>query len=287
MVRLACGLIALLFLLLALFPFPAPQPLHADPAGANDVYLSSVLSASSGNATPTPTVAPTNTPTGIVEILDNHSWYYSDLLDEYIVVGEVQNGTGDPIDLINLRVTFYDSTNTPVFNRTGFVFGEQIIPNEKACFRLRAEGFDGEWSRYELTDLTYDQYPDNVPLLTVFNVTGEVVPYQNYEEYELRGTVRNSTMSEVGLVDLVGTLYNANGEVADCFFVWEYDLRPGDFASFTLEYDTRTVYSGIVDSFKLLTTASYEFRAPRSPEAEAMYQEYRIQMEQERQLQEP
>lgn len=281
MARLLCGVIALLFLLVALFPLPTTTPLHADPAGAYDYYLSSVLSESAGNATPTPTVVPTNTPSGVVRVLDNHSWYFNDQLDDYFVVGEVENGTGAPVQLVNVRITFYNSNNSPTYSDTTFVKGEQLLPGEKACFLLLDDGIPDGWATYRFTNVSYFPYEDNVPNLTVSGVSGEVVPYQTYEEYELRGTVRNPNASEVVIAEMVGTLYNAEGKVVDCGSIWEYDMSPGEMESFLIEYSFRTAYSGAVDSFRLLPTGGYELRMPDSPEVEAAYQEYRAERERE------
>lgn len=283
MLRLAYALAAVLLLALALFPYLPTTSLHANPTGDNRFYLSGVLQQSTGNATETPIPSPTTTPSGVVEVKNNHSWYFNDLLDNYFVVGEVENGTDTPIELISLRITFYDGSGAPVYGDSTFVKGEQLVPGEKSCFLLIADGLTTGWATYDFSQLNYFEYLDNVPTLTVSNVTGEVVEYQTYEEYEVRGTVRNQTSSDVPLAELVGTLYNAQGTVVDCGFAWEYDIAPGGTESFAMEYSFRTAYSGIVDSLRLLPTGSFSNTPSRSPAAQEAYQRYQAEQQHQRQ----
>lgn len=284
MLRLAYALAAVMLLALALFPAPPSTPLHANPTGDNRFYLASVLQQSTGNATETPIPSPTVTPSGVVEVKDNHSWYFNDLLDNYFVVGEVENGTASPIELVSLLITFYDSGGTAIFSDTTFVKGEQLIPGEKSCFLLIADGLNTGWATYGFSQLNYFDYENNVPTLTVSNVTSEVVVYDTYEEYEVRGTLRNQTSSMVPFAEIVGTLYNAQGKVIDCGFAWEYDMPPGGSESFAMEYSFRTAYSGIVDSLRLLPTGSFSNTPPRSPAAQEAYQQYQAEQQYQREL---
>lgn len=282
MLRLASAIAVVLFLSLALLPFPTTAPSHAEPSGAHDFYLSGVLQQSTGNATVTPTPNPTTTPSGVVAVRDNHSWYFNDQLDTYFVVGEVENGRSAPVALIELLITFYDEGNNAVYSDTIFVKGEQLVPREKSCFLLLADGLTTSWSYYEISEPTFFEYTNNVPTLLAQNVTGEVVEYDTYEEYEVRGTVRNQSSAEVPFAEMVGTLYNSQGKVVDCGFAWEYDIPPSGSESFSMEYSFRTVYSGIVDSLRILPTGNFGNRPARSPAAQDAYERYKTEQERER-----
>jgi len=284
MLRLAYALAALLLLVLALFPFPPSSALHAEPNGNNRFYLSSVLQQSAGNATATPIPVPTPTPSGVVAVLDNHSWYFNKLLSYYFVVGEVENGTDNPIELIQVLITFYDESDNPIYSDSTFVKGEQLSSGEKSCFLLIADGLDTAWARYEFSDITYFDYPDNSPSLSVSNVTGDVVEYETYEEYEVQGIVRNSSSSAVPFAEMVGTLYNTQGTVVDCGFAWEYDMPPNSNESFAIEYNFRLAYSGLVDSLRILPTGNFGDSPARSPKAQKAQEQYQAEQINQREL---
>ena len=116
---------------------------------------------------------------------------------------------------------------------------------------------------------------DNVLTLSLANVTGQVVVYETYEEYEVRGTVRNQTSSMVPLTEMVGTLYNAQGTVVDCGFAWEYDLVPGGSEAFAMEYSFRKAYAGFVDSLHVIPTGNFGNFVSRSPAAQQALERYR------------
>lgn len=177
---------------------------------------------------------PSPEPSG-VHILDNHTYYVDDLIGLLNVVAEVQNSTASTVNLGEISVKFYSADGALLETETAIVALDNLPANEKTCFDVEVIEPSG-WSYYEIDDPSY--IPGGVPFpdLTVLNDSFSYDPTFGF--YQLEGQVRNDHGSTVDDVVLVGTLYNASGEVIGCeaelFDI--FSLDPGEIDDFGITY---------------------------------------------------
>jgi len=170
-----------------------------------------------------------------VHILDNDTHYVDDfgLLN---VVAEVQNSTADSVNLDSISVRFYDSNDNLLETEIGVVVLDNLPANEKTCFDVELIEPSG-WSYYEIESPSYFSIGDvPFPNLTVINDTFTF--NSTFDFWEIEGQVRNDHGSTVDDITLVGTLYNASGEVIGCdtellLFV---SLDPGEIEDFDISF---------------------------------------------------
>ena len=170
-----------------------------------------------------------------VHILDNDTYYVDDVLGLLNVVAEVQNSTADTVNLDGISVRFYDAGGTLLETETAIVVLDNLPPNEKTCFDVELIEPAG-WSYYEIETPSYTSGGGPFPNLTVLNDSFSVNP--SFGFYELVGQIRNDESSTVTDVTLVGTLYNASGEVIGCEpELFDVDtLSPGESDDFDISY---------------------------------------------------
>lgn len=227
----------------------------ASAAFGSMLFLPVVMRASEPTVTPTinhqPTATIEPTPMGtplpaVVEVLPNHSTYI-DSIDYLHIVGEVQNKTGETIDLIRVTANFFLG-GTLVATDYSYLYIDVLPPGEKSCFNISllppAGGYDSiqfEPPHY-YTDATF------VPGLAVIGPSGSV---NSYGWYEIIGQISNQGAVRQEYVSAVGTLYDPFGVVLGCSqgYVSSTDLDPGQTSSFKMSF-----YSGnfmIVNTFRV------------------------------------
>jgi len=74
----------------------------------------------------------TNPPLGTLKILSSNS--YVDGIGLYHVVGEIENGTPDPVTSAQASRTFYDKNNKVVGTSFGYTNLTDLCPGDKAPF---------------------------------------------------------------------------------------------------------------------------------------------------------
>ena len=172
----------------------------------------------------------------------SYSWYIESL-DYFIVVGEIQNVGSNTINSVYLSGTVYtkDGVNQAYSYDQAFV--NQLIPQQKAPFYLEytpTNSFSGNLNWYDigvdrieflvnLAEVTNEyQYPD----LTVESSSGGV---DSEGVYWVNGNIKNSGTQTTKNVRVVGTFFNALGNVVAVGYtdpLIPSSLSPSSIASF-------------------------------------------------------
>jgi hypothetical protein len=185
-----------------------------------------------------PTAVPSATPAG-VDILNNHATYMDG--SALRVVGEVVNRTGSSID--SLQVT------ADVFNQGQLVdteltsFWNSVVVGGKVCFKVNFWPAPTNWNSYNLTR-SYQAGGAATLGLNVFNDNGAAT---QSGDYEIVGQVRNDGTQRAESVEVISTLYDANGTVVDCeeSYIYTTDLNPGETSSFKVTFSQRASYENV------------------------------------------
>lgn len=212
--------------------YTTPATTLADDGAQFRVQVSNTAGSVDSNAA---TLTVQATPPG-VHILDNDTHYVDDfgLLN---VVAEVENSTADTVNLDSITVNFYDASDNLLETELGIVVLDNLPANEKTCFDVELIEPSG-WSYYEIESPSYLSIGDiPFPNLTVLNDSFSFNPILG-GFWEIAGEVRNDHGSTVDDVVLVGTLYNAAGDVIGCdselFDV--FSLDPGETDNFDISF---------------------------------------------------
>jgi hypothetical protein len=184
--------------------------------------------------TATPTATPTSTPTPApVRVLPNHT-HYVDGEGTLHIVGEVENGTADPVYRIGLTVQLFSSDGRVVDTGHGVASLQHLAPGERTCFHVSMVD-PGAWSSYAFEAPSYSPSPPP-PALSVVSDSGMYVPAVGW--YLLAGEVRNDHGARVNGVTAVGTLYDEAGGVVGCggAYVLSVGLDPNETGLFELQF---------------------------------------------------
>ncbi|MBN1245420.1 hypothetical protein JXA31_07490 [Candidatus Bathyarchaeota archaeon] len=150
----------------------------------------------------------------------SYSWYI-DSFGDFIVVGEVQNNGPNTISSVVLSGIVYTKDGEAQVGSTGDAFVNQLIPQQKAPFymvfppqysvtgdlswvSIGVDHIDFTVNKAEST--TNYQYPD----LTVQSSSGGV---DAEGAYWVSGTIQNSGTQTATTIRVIGTFYNASGNV--------------------------------------------------------------------------
>jgi hypothetical protein len=204
--------------------------------------------------TPTPTPTPTSTPTPLpVRVLANHTTY-TDGEGALHVVGEVENGTADPVYRVGITVQLLSSYGEVVDIGHGVAPLQHLAAGERTCFHVSlAEPAD--WASYAFEAVSYSP-GGPPPALSIVNDSGTYVPSAGW--YLLGGEVRNDHGARLEGVTAVDTLSDGAGDAVGCdgAYVLSIDLEPGEQSLFELAFTGRD-YGDV---------ASYRVQADGEPE---------------------
>src|SRR4030067_1968026 len=171
----------------------------------------------------------------------SYSWY-TDSVDYFIVVGEVQNIGHNTIDTVGLSGTVYTQDGNAQANSYAPAFVKYLIPQQKAPFYMEFSSQSsptGDLSWLSLgvdrIDLVVDlaeatssyQYPD----LTLEGSSASVVE----GVYWVSGTVKNTGSQTAKNIRVIGTFYNASGTAVAAGYtalLTPTSLSPSGTASF-------------------------------------------------------
>jgi hypothetical protein len=176
-------------------------------------------------------------PPAEVYILDN-DFHYVDNIDYLHIVGDVQNGTDDDLQFVEITVNIFDSGGQLLATDFTYTPLGNLPAGEKTCFDISLEE-PTNWDHYEFEALTYWTTGRPLPNLSLLNDSGA------YDEalgwYELTGQVRNDHGSRVEDIMPVGTLYNATGQVIGCEFTYidSTHLGPDQESAFEITFSGR------------------------------------------------
>jgi hypothetical protein len=250
MKRIASGIIGLGLLLALLASFQRPAPAVAGVLGAYS-YLPLVLRQptrtptqtppATATATRTPTAASTNVPAGVT-ILGNHS-SYTDSIDYLHIVGEVFNNSGGPIRFVKIIVDLYNGAHQFIGTDFTYTWLSNLPNADRTCFDVLVDTPAG-YASYEFEAVSYSGSSEGLPNLALLSPSGSV---GSFGYYHLIGQVRNDMEVQVKYVQPVGTLYTANGTVADCdfTFVQSTHLSAGQTSAFDIAFISRPSYADV------------------------------------------
>lgn len=194
--------------------------------------------------TATRTATPTNTnPPSGVTILGNHSAYINSIGSLHIV-GEVQNNSGGNIRFVKITADFYNGSHQFIGSSFTYTDITNLPSGQRTCFDvLESDPPDG-YASYEFEAVTYSNTSEGLPNMAVLSPSGSV---SQTGSYHLIGQVRNDNGTTVNYVEPVGTLYTANGTVADCGFTFVNSTHEtaGQTSSFDMIFIGRPTYTDV------------------------------------------
>jgi hypothetical protein len=233
---------------------PTPTPTATSTATPTSTPTATPTATSTPTSTPTPTPTPTSTPTPLpVHVLPNHT-HYVDGEGTLHVVGEVENGTADPVYRVGITVQLLSSDGRVVDSGDGVVPQQHLAAGERTCFHVVvADPVD--WVSYAFEAPSYSSGAPP-PALSIVNDSGMYVPAAGW--YLLGGEVRNDHATRVNGVTAVSTLYDSAGDAVGCggAYVLSIGLEPGETGLFELVFSGRD-YGDV---------ASYRVQADGEPE---------------------
>jgi len=152
-----------------------------------------------------------------VTILPNSRMYLEksgDELEILHIVGEIANGTPNPVQNLSLTAVLYPANGTAALTTIhASPFITALAPGEKTCFNLYLEK-PADYARYELTSLTYASSDE---LVSSFELSQVQAGWDKANAwYALNGQVRNSGSIPTSDVRVIATLYNSTGIVIGC-----------------------------------------------------------------------
>jgi hypothetical protein len=178
-----------------------------------------------------------------------------------VVVGEIQNTGLRNIDMVLLRGTLFASNETALGYCTGYVYGDHLLPQQKAPFYLQAASYtsDTSWIQTGIDHANFTvveaeitesyQYHD----FTLRGSMGSVV--SGY--YAVTGVVQNTgSLNTVNKTWAVATFYNSAGKVVTVGYsnpLSKSPLAPSDFDSFTvLAFDSTPELIAQIANYSIL-----------------------------------
>jgi hypothetical protein len=214
----------------------------------------------SSHLPPTPEPTSTPAPPMHVEVLivSPHTDYDGDLW----LYGEVENQGTTPVKQIEVMATLYDQDGAVLALDTAYVctplqgslwYTGVLYPGERAPFKMLFES-PGNWQTWKISleykEATSSDMSTHYQDLRAFNDQGRAIDELLYN-YRVSGEVENTGSSETGMVRIVTTLYDAEGNIVgvECIGLSERDPLPaGEVTPFAIDMYAR----GTVASYRLL-----------------------------------
>lgn len=210
----------------------------------------------------------------------SYSWYV-DSIGYFIVVGEVQNVGPNTIESVVLSGTVYTADGEAQAYSSTLVYVNYLVSQQKAPFYMEfapqnTQTGDLSWlsigvKRVDFTVSRADttssyQYPD----LTIASSSGGV---DSEGVYWLSGTVKNSGSQTASNIRVIGTFYNASGNVVAVGYtdpLTPTSLTPSNTASFKVgAFDvnqTEASSNQKISKYQLLIQAEGPILSGTSPE---------------------
>jgi hypothetical protein len=186
-------------------------------------------------------------------VLPNHS-HYVDREGVLHVMGEVENGTADPVYQIGITVKLLSSEGDVVDTAHGVAPLQHVAAGERTCFHVSLVE-PADWASYGFgePDCSPGEPP---PALSVLTDSGTYVPGAGW--YLLGGEVRNDHGTRVNGVTVISTLYDGAGDTAGCggAYVLSIGLEPEETSLFELLFTGRDY----------VDVAAYRVQADGQPE---------------------
>jgi hypothetical protein len=168
--------------------------------------------------------------------------YYQDWYGSFYLWGEICNGTTHSFSYATIPVNFYDSEGQLIETDTVTAGGTQVLPGEKACFRLSLFNTPYSWKRYQFGQpvTTTDAY-FGYASMDITKISGTTI---------LSGLIRN-TSNITATPSLWATFYSGHGNVVGCGSASfnSSQLIPGQQTTFSV-FDN---YNYTIDSSDVVT----------------------------------
>ena len=149
-----------------------------------------------------------------------------------VVVGEVRNTSGSPVDGVQIAVSLTDRAGHAIGDQFGFTLLKVLPPRAKAPFSIPYTGGTHNVSKVSATVKADPSVQMQYTTVHVVSKTAQALG----TDYEVTGTVSNSSSTPVNFANIVGTFYDKSGNVVGA----AHDVSdastipPGGTASFNL-----------------------------------------------------
>jgi hypothetical protein len=164
------------------------------------------------------------------------------------IVGEVKNTSGSAIELVQIRVTAYDTANQMLAQEEGAPCLSIIPPGGDAPFDVPIFQAPAGIARYEFDIRARPTNRDTPSALDAGNI---VTNTDSSGLYRLSGEVKNNSRQTYRFVQVCAGFYDANGILVrmDATFTNPPTLAPRESGSFEVSQQAPNI-----DSFRIWTT---------------------------------
>ncbi len=147
-----------------------------------------------------------------------------------LVVGEVANGSGNPVYNVTVSAAFFDQGGKLIGAQEALAFLPQTLPTQNNPFKIVLANAPASVSTYELA-LRWDELTaQGFDRITIVSEEVETEP-----SVSVRGDLRNDGFSPMSNIAVAATFYDAAGHVLDAY--------PGSVATAALDPGVVTTYS--------------------------------------------
>lgn len=126
-----------------------------------------------------------------------------------VVVGEIRNASGSPVEGVQVAVALTDRAGNAIGNQFGFTLLKIVPAGAKAAFSIPYTGGPRTVSKVSATVTADPRVQAQYTTVQVSNKQGQVLG----TDYEVTGTVTNSSPSPVNFANVVATFYDRGGAV--------------------------------------------------------------------------
>jgi hypothetical protein len=126
-----------------------------------------------------------------------------------VVVGEIRNASGSPVDGVQIAVSLTDRGGQAIGNQFGFTLLKVVPPGAKAPFSIPYTGGTHDVGKVSATVKADPTVAMPYTTVQVVSKTAQALG----KDYEVTGTVSNSSSTPVNFANVVGTFYDKSGNV--------------------------------------------------------------------------
>jgi hypothetical protein len=166
-------------------------------------------------------------------ILSHSSYIYINVL---VIVGEVINNTESNQGIVEITASLYNESNSVIGTMTEYAAVDVLKPGQRSPFTfvIYSEDMPAHYDHYALH---LEGFETTEEPLEGFVLVGQGDRLSEYNDWRyIYGEVRNDTGVEVHFVNVLVTLYNAEGGVVNTAYGYLEDttLAPGQRSRFEI-----------------------------------------------------
>lgn len=170
-----------------------------------------------------------------VAILDNHTSYRTS--SGFYVVGEVQNQTAGTVSLVKVVASFYNKSGGLVATDFTYALMDQLKPGQRAPFKIAILSPPPDIAHYDL-QIEWRRGPlRSMSYVDAFQVSSHAVRGAGFADAKyIFGQVRNNSGGPAKFVEVIATLYDAQGKVVQVGYTYTSldRLGPGEVSPFEI-----------------------------------------------------